>query len=692
VRFAALIVAAALAPACRRAPEPPPAAYAPAAACQGCHAAIAASYRQTGMGRSFARFDAAAGHPGFRPGAKFYHQASDRYYTMTLRGGAAYLRRHQKGPNGGEINVLEKRVDFIMGSGNKGQTFLHRNARNELIELPVAWYTSNGGYWAMNPNYDRPDHDDFRRRIAYDCFFCHNGYPQGLSDDSIYADPVYPASLPQGIDCQRCHGPGAAHVQLAAHKAPAGEVKRAIVNPRRLRRDAQMEICLQCHLQSTSYPLPHAIVRLGRGVFSHRAGEPLTNYMLFFDHPADAGYGDKFEIAHAAYRLRQSACYKNSALTCITCHNPHSAAPAGSAACRSCHARAAGPAHAGVKECLTCHMPQRRTSDAVHIVMTDHRIVRRAPANLTAPLAERHGQAYRGPVAPYYPSNPDALHLALAQVRTGTNLSAGVAMLEQAVRDTPSCGGDCYFELAEALGKAGRVADAPRAGEEALRRSPASVHIQRAHGAQLSAAGELARGAQLLEKALAQSAEHPRLLHDLAMNYSRQGRLQDAIALLRRAAAADPDSPEIHSALGAALHSGGDAAGAEAAFREAIRAQPDSGNAHANLATLLLARNHLDEAEYHLRLAVRFSPSNIVARQSYGVLLAQKRRLPEAISQIEAALRFEPANDELHLVLGTILADSGNLALARTHLARAAASARPEVRQAAAATIEMLKR
>jgi hypothetical protein len=28
----------------------------------------------------------------------------------------------------------------------------------------------------MNPGYDRPDHKDFRRKIGYDCTFCHNGY------------------------------------------------------------------------------------------------------------------------------------------------------------------------------------------------------------------------------------------------------------------------------------------------------------------------------------------------------------------------------------------------------------------------------------------------------------------------------------------------------------------------------------
>ena len=30
----------------------------------------------------------------------------------------------------------------------------------------------------MSPGYDRPDHQDVRRKISFDCMFCHNGYPK----------------------------------------------------------------------------------------------------------------------------------------------------------------------------------------------------------------------------------------------------------------------------------------------------------------------------------------------------------------------------------------------------------------------------------------------------------------------------------------------------------------------------------
>ena len=673
--------------------------YAPSESCQACHAGVWKTYSLTGMGRAFTAFRPDRTAADFAVRNRFYHKASDSHFTMLRKGVEAFMRRHQIDVRGQEINVVEKRVDYIMGSGHKAQTLIHRNPRNELIELPVAWYTANGGYWAMNPNYDRPDHEGFRRRIRYDCFFCHNAYPrlEGRSDD-FHTDPIYPEKLPEGIDCQRCHGPGQAHVDAAARKLPVSEIRSAIVNPKRLNRDQQMEICLQCHLQSTSSPLPHSIVKPGRGVFSFRAGEPLVDYAAFFDHPPDAGYDDKFEIAHAAYRLRQSACYLRSAMTCTTCHNPHdvkrgdAAVTETTAACRACHQQISARAeHNKAGECVSCHMPQRRTEDAVEVVMTDHRIARRpAKQGLTARRPEHHGPAYRGTVAAYYPQKPEELVFAIAQVRTGTNLAAGIPLLERAANNDVNCAADCLFELSEAYGKAGRLADAARIAEEILRRKPGHVYTLRSYGTYLSAKGELARGAELLEQARAQAPDHPRTLHDLGLNYARQGRFDEAIRLLREALRADADSPEIHFSLASVLSSRQDFQGAEAELLEAIRARPDYGLAHATLASLLEFLKRPAEATPHWMQAERYAPENARVRQMYAKSLMARQRMEEAMRQWEAAVRIEPANLESRFYLGMLLAGSGDYRRAVEHLQRAAQSQAPEIRDRARQALEMI--
>src|SRR4029077_6338593 len=130
---------------------------------------------------------------------------------------------------------------------------------------------------------------------------------------------VYRSDLPRGIDCQRCHGPGDRHTELARAGATAAAIS-AIVNPKNLEPKKRMDVCLQCHLETTSAQLPSAIRRFGRGVFSFRPGQNLDDYVIHFDHQPGTGHDDKFEINSAGYRLNQSACFLKSGgkLTCTT--------------------------------------------------------------------------------------------------------------------------------------------------------------------------------------------------------------------------------------------------------------------------------------------------------------------------------------------------------------------------------------
>src|SRR5262249_41410785 len=157
----------------------------------------------------------------------------------------------------------------------------------------------------------------------------------------------------------------------ARQGAPPERMRDAIINSARLPFDRKMEVCMQCHLETTSLKLPASLLRYGRGVFSYRPGEPLGDYILHFDRAPgwvqqnsrqqavdpvgnrlltraelDQSEGeDRFEFTSAAYRLRKSACYMKSdgSLTCVSCHNPHEPSNTPPAlrryaeACQSCH-------------------------------------------------------------------------------------------------------------------------------------------------------------------------------------------------------------------------------------------------------------------------------------------------------------------------------------------------------------------
>ncbi len=331
-------------------------------------------------------------------GEAFYHQPSNRWYRVLRRDGKPYLRRWQLDSKDAESNVLEQSIDYTIGSGAHAQTFLHRTPDGRLFELPLSWYSANGGFWAMSPGYDRPDHSDFRRQVSDPCLFCHS-------------------SAMHSIDCQRCHAATARH----------------FANPK-----GQIDVCLQCHLQTTSRALPDSIPAPGRTGFSSR---------LHFDHAPGTGYDEKFEVNGAAYRLMKSKCFTSGKLLCATCHDPHNLRKVDvAAACRTCHA---SPHTAA--DCVSCHMRRRRTEDAIHVVLTDHKIQRRPPADPLAPLRESTA-IYRGPVVPFYPKSVDPASLAIAQVKDASNLEEGIRQLA-AIPGHP-------LELANAYLQAGRYREA----------------------------------------------------------------------------------------------------------------------------------------------------------------------------------------------------------------------------------------
>jgi hypothetical protein len=164
---------------------------------------------------------------------------------MLQRGGELFQRRWQIGFDGKETNVDEKRVDYVLGSGNHSRTYLHLTEKNTLQQLPLAWYSEKGGVWAMNPGYDRADYAGSVRPIYYECMFCHNGYPKIPSGaDRDISQTTYLQPMPEGIDCQRCHGPGQNHVDLASRGGSAVEALRAaILNPGKLDTERAMEVC-----------------------------------------------------------------------------------------------------------------------------------------------------------------------------------------------------------------------------------------------------------------------------------------------------------------------------------------------------------------------------------------------------------------------------------------------------------------
>lgn len=659
--------------------------YVDAATCSGCHAEIAAGYADTGMARSFAAATPAA-MAHLNGGTTFTHDKTGRRYEIFQRDGAFFMRRHELAEDGSPVNVFEKRIDYVMGSGNHARTYLHQYANGKLTEMPVGWYAENGGFLAMSPGFDSAVHRGFRREIGFDCIGCHNGFSPGqLGAGDHRRDPRLPGKLAQGIDCQRCHGPGLAHLEAIAGGAAPAAVRASIFNPRHASRDRQMDVCLQCHLETTSRLLPPAMRRFDRDAYSYRPGEPLADFVLHFDYP-EGVREERFEITHAAYRLRKSECFLNSEMTCTTCHNPHGV-ERGQAArvrftnvCKSCHADEALariPGHTAASDCQTCHMPQRRTDDVVHVVMTDHYIQRGPPAgDLLAPREEIGGDyVYRGPVEPYYPadlsSNPtDQLYLAVAQVTHRSNLEAGTAGLRALIETYQPAEAGFYFELAEAYRHQQQFEEALPWYEQAVARDGGHLIAMRNYASVLIAAGQHAKAEQIARRAQAIAPDDPNTLNVLGEVLNLLGRPNEAIPLLTHAVAIEPDLPEALQNLAVAYRETNDRPRAVEAARQAIRATPDLAAAHSTLAGLLRDQGQRAEAEREFIRAIELDPENPIAHYNYAALLAGAGRMEDSERHARHAARLAPDMATAHRSLGKLLAVRGSHAEAELSFRR----------------------
>jgi hypothetical protein len=246
-------------------------------------------------------------------------------------------------------------IHFVIGSGRKGHTYLYWKG-DRLFELPVSHWTELNS-WVSSPGY-RDDFPNFERPVPPRCLECHASYFISLTSQSS-SNAYKKAGFILGISCERCHGPGREHV---AHHASsqAASVGEAIVNPAKLSRDRQVDICAMCHAGIGVAPLAPA--------FSYIPGEPLQNYINLRIPDPNA----KIDVhGNQVMLLQRSRCFQSSpAMSCSTCHNvhvPQRDAAAFSGRCLSCHqAQSCGEfkktGSSIADNCIDCHMPRQESN------------------------------------------------------------------------------------------------------------------------------------------------------------------------------------------------------------------------------------------------------------------------------------------------------------------------------------------
>lgn len=479
------------------------------AVCGTCHREIAASYAKTTMARGSGL--ARDGAAGIVPGG-FRHAASGVDYRVFLRESALYLSFGRDATSARPALHGEQKLLYFVGSGQRGRTFLYQQG-NQWFEAPINYY-SKKALWDMAPNFGSATTMPTPLPVDANCLHCHatavaNALPEARNRFS--AAPFAQA----GIGCSACHGDPTAHLAAEGHGP--------IVNPGKLSPARRDSACLNCHLEGDA-----AVFRPNTSPASFRPGDDLDRYAVYFvKASAQAGGG---RAASQWEALLRSACKAGvpggggqpakpgagDALTCTTCHDPHSSPPAAQrfafyrAKCLTCHTGTMMATQHFPKQpdCATCHMPTRNTTDISHNQSTDHNIQRNpAQANLRfAALSE-------------------TTELVPVGKATVTYRDLGLAYAQLAERGDRASGEKALALLSRAEAALGNQTDTP-------------VRVQLGFLYQRS--GDAAKARTEYEAALRADPFEPTALGNLAVLDAGSGHTAEAVKLLGRVVAADP--------------------------------------------------------------------------------------------------------------------------------------------------------
>jgi predicted CXXCH cytochrome family protein len=259
-------------------------------------------------------------------------------------------------------------IAFVYGSKWKQRYFT--KVGDDYFPLSAQWdvthklwrkyFVPNGADWWV-PFYPA---DNAQRPTGPLCDGCH----------SVNYDIATKTVTEWNVGCERCHGPGSAHI--------AKPVRETIVNPARLDYVQANDTCIQCHSQGQ--PLKNPI----NGKYydwpvGFQMGLNLSDFWKLEDHKLGETTFTHFADGTAHKNRMQGNDFVTSLMyargvTCFSCHDPHGSKndamlrqPA-SSVCLACHGPNSqnGPHATTIEQhthhaagstgsqCVACHMPK----------------------------------------------------------------------------------------------------------------------------------------------------------------------------------------------------------------------------------------------------------------------------------------------------------------------------------------------
>lgn len=329
--------------------------FAGAETCISCHKDIYKAFMTTGhYATSRPATDSTVLGSFAAPGNVFYYNDSVKVVMEKRDSGLFQVAYHK------DQQQQIHRFDIAFGSGRKAQTYLYWQD-NKYFQLPVS-YLVPAHSWANSPGFPATQ-ARFDRPVPSICFGCHSSMV-GISDTKMVglsiSEEFEKNKVVYGIDCERCHGPAAKHVDFHVEH-PLEKKAMFITTISSLNNQQKLDMCALCH---------SGIRPAQKSPFTFQPGNRLSDYIFMDIGPAPKA--TTLDVHGTQYQLfTSSKCYlkSNGTMNCSTCHNPHvnerNDMQAFSQKCMSCHntdshtfctMKEVAPALLK-KNCVDCHMP-----------------------------------------------------------------------------------------------------------------------------------------------------------------------------------------------------------------------------------------------------------------------------------------------------------------------------------------------
>jgi len=273
-------------------------------------------------------------------------------------------------------------VALVLASGRQHQVYVTEDSEGVLRLLPLLWSTFGDAWLPLSlyqpSSLDPVAPDSWQRRdiVTSGCLNCHlSQVSYAPGEGGLHTSWV---DLP--VNCEACHGPGRDHVD----RMLLGEEATGYRRLADLGKHEEAQLCGRCHGNRASFRLD---------LDAH--GKPRFYPRTLAD-PFVRPDGTQRMTGYQFSGHVLAGCYRNGAVQCRYCHDPHGGAARSLAdqpaigrradeQCTVCHRNYAAPKaarahsrHSDKVGCIPCHMawswigdsPERQQRTADHTIST----------------------------------------------------------------------------------------------------------------------------------------------------------------------------------------------------------------------------------------------------------------------------------------------------------------------------------